>query len=633
MASISLTELFNTRVFRIPDYQRGYAWGDKQLNELWDDIDEIQQVNGVYKKHYTGTVYLEKTKPEESEEWISNVEFYNIVDGQQRLTTISILLFELLKATRVGYAEKKIDKLYETFIFESNLSGQSRVYKFGYSSRSKNYQYLLHTIFEDEKIIPSQENFNHYLKNLLNAKQFFQRQIEKIDDLQRDVLFRKITTALQFDLRTIEKDLDVQAVFETMNNRGKPLSTLEKLKNRLIYLTEKLNSPIEDKVKLRRTINDAWGEIYSTLASNENFILPEDEFLSAHLSLYRKPIESTFSENAAEIKVFQMFCNRSEKYELDESGKFEEPISYGKIEEYVIRISGLAPIWADIHNSKNDLLKHVLILESRKEVKIFLSAVIIKAKSDGAILNRVLEDLERVLFRNRIPGVWLMDERTLASWARELYKDEISLEDILESFRKLLSEPIINSKVVQSFKALFLYERGAKGFHRWPALKYFLFEYEEFLRVKAKEESKKLSIDEYFNTTIEHIIPQQYSDFWSAEVEDFTATLQDESIDQAKKILLNTLGNLTLLKHGKNASLGNRSWKEKKERFRTGSYNEIDVSNNEFWNKSNIAHRGKEMLLFLQTKVQGLVFSQDEINDLLFVNEEVKNSFLDLSQS
>jgi uncharacterized protein with ParB-like and HNH nuclease domain len=633
MASISLTELFNTRVFRIPDYQRGYAWGDKQLNELWDDIDEIQQVNGVYKKHYTGTVYLEKTKPEESEEWISNVEFYNIVDGQQRLTTISILLFELLKATRVGYAEKKIDKLYETFIFESNLSGQSRVYKFGYSSRSKNYHYLLHTIFEDEKVIPSQENFNHYLKNLLNAKQFFQRQIEKIDDLQRDVLFRKITTALQFDLRTIEKDLDVQAVFETMNNRGKPLSTLEKLKNRLIYLTEKLNSPIEDKVKLRRTINDAWGEIYSTLASNENFILPEDEFLSAHLSLYRKPIESTFSENAAEIKVFQMFCNRSEKYELDESGKFEEPISYRKIEEYVIRISGLAPIWADIHNSKNDLLKHVLILESRKEVKIFLSAVIIKAKSDGAILNRVLEDLERVLFRNRIPGVWLMDERTLASWARELYKDEISLEDILESFRKLLSEPIINSKVVQSFKALFLYERGAKGFHRWPALKYFLFEYEEFLRVKAKEESKKLSIEEYFNTTIEHIIPQQYSDFWSAEVEDFTATLQDESLDQAKKILLNTLGNLTLLKHGKNASLGNRSWKEKKERFRTGSYNEIDVSNNEFWNKSNIAHRGKEMLLFLQTKVQGLVFSQDEINDLLFVNEEVKNSFLDLSQS
>jgi hypothetical protein len=318
---------------------------------------------------------------------------------------------------------------------------------------------------------------------------------------------------------------------------------------------------------------------------------------------------------------------------LDESGKFEEPISYRKIEEYVIRISGLAPIWADIHNSKNDLLKHVLILESRKEVKIFLSAVIIKAKSDGAILNRVLEDLERVLFRNRIPGVWLMDERTLASWARELYKDEISLEDILESFRKLLSEPIINSKVVQSFKALFLYERGAKGFHRWPALKYFLFEYEEFLRVKAKEESKKLSIEEYFNTTIEHIIPQQYSDFWSAEVEDFTATLQDESLDQAKKILLNTLGNLTLLKHGKNASLGNRSWKEKKERFRTGSYNEIDVSNNEFWNKSNIAHRGKEMLLFLQTKVQGLVFSQDEINDLLFVNEEVKNSFLDLSQS
>ena len=51
-----------------------------------------------------------------------------------------------------------------------------------------------------------------------------------------------------------DRDLDVQAVFETMNNRGKSLSTLEKLKNRLIYLTEKLSNPDEDKKALRRCV-------------------------------------------------------------------------------------------------------------------------------------------------------------------------------------------------------------------------------------------------------------------------------------------------------------------------------------------------------------------------------------------
>ena len=67
MPALNLTELFNTRIFRIPDYQRGYAWEDKQLNELWDDLDEIPTVEGELKNHYTGTIYLEETNPTETE--------------------------------------------------------------------------------------------------------------------------------------------------------------------------------------------------------------------------------------------------------------------------------------------------------------------------------------------------------------------------------------------------------------------------------------------------------------------------------------------------------------------------------------------------------------------------------------
>ncbi|MGL4955842.1 MAG: DUF262 domain-containing protein [Bacteroidales bacterium] len=636
MTATNLTELFTSKVFRIPDYQRGYAWTDKQLNELWDDLDEIQIVNGELKKHYTGTIYLEEPKLTELENWLS-YKCYNVVDGQQRLTSISILLHELLKATDIGYMEKKKDELIKTFIYETNSSGESKVYKFSYSATDKNYDFLLHSIFDDQKIVLSPEPLNHYRKNLVNAKDFFHEKISKLDEAKKNLLFKKITIALQFDIRTIEKDLDVQAVFETMNNRGKPLSTLEKLKNRLIYLTEKLTSPDEDKKKLRMSINEAWGKIYTCLAQKADDILDEDVFLSAHLSLYRKPVESTFSEKAAEEKVFQMFCNRPEKYNLEGSDK-EEPISYQKIEDYILDLSKLAPIWYNIHNSDSKLIKRILTLDSRKEIKIFLASIL-KQPTDTSIHENTFNNLEKILFRNRVPGIWLLDERATATWAREIYKEDKAIEAIeaIEVINQrqtdLLNTAVIVPNIIQSFKYLFTYERGAKGFHRWWALKYFLFEYEEYLKLKAKETSDKVAIDDYSETTIEHIIPQQFHDNWKDVVSSFTEGLKEEEIKQAKKVLINSLGNLTILKNGKNSSLGNKSWTDKNGRFRTGSYNEIDISRHNTWTKDNIAQRGEEMLKFLETKVCGLTFSADDIKKILFYDDNIINKIYDNGQN
>ncbi len=278
MSTKNLSELFNQSVFRIPDYQRGYAWTEKQLSELWDDLDDISEINGEFRKHYTGTIYLEEAIPTEGEKWITATKFYNVVDGQQRLTTISILLHELIKVAEQGYCEERKEDLTKKFMFLSNLSGVSKIYRFCYVESDKNIGFLLHSIFEDEKVILPKYHQNHYTNNLTYAKEYFKNKITDWGHDRREMLFKKITTSLQFDIRTIEKDLDVQAVFETMNNRGKPLSTLEKLKNRLIYLTVRLNVSIEDKQNLRKKINDSWGKIYSALAENPNHILDEDTF-------------------------------------------------------------------------------------------------------------------------------------------------------------------------------------------------------------------------------------------------------------------------------------------------------------------------------------------------------------------
>src|SRR5471032_1005175 len=100
----SLHDIFHNRLFRIPDYQRGYAWGEKQLAEFWADLVSL----GKGRSHYTGVVSIKAVPAEVAAQWIDedwlisgkkHKPFY-VVDGQQRLTTVSILLQCMLEAVR-----------------------------------------------------------------------------------------------------------------------------------------------------------------------------------------------------------------------------------------------------------------------------------------------------------------------------------------------------------------------------------------------------------------------------------------------------------------------------------------------------------------------------------------------------
>lgn len=627
MEAINLFQLFNDKIFRIADYQRGYSWGDKQLTELWDDLEEIEKENDKFRNHYTGTIYLElESSPLENEKWITGAKFYNVVDGQQRLTTLTILLFELLRLANKGYGGEQTEDLTKVYVKKTNLTGNSTVYKFSYNNRDKNHPFLLKRIFEDKNIILPNGSVNLYAKNLLYAKEFFRTKLEKFDSITLENLYLKITTALLFDVRFIEKGLDVQAVFETMNNRGKPLSTLEKLKNRLIYLTEKLpKTESHDRHNLRVKINTAWGEIYSSLAQNPEVVLEEDVFLSAHLSLFRKYKEAVFSENTAEEKLFQMFCNRAEKFDKDDaSNEKEEAVSYSKIEDYVIKLSEAAPIWYQIQNSDLLVVNKILLMTSSKEIKVFLLALFYKI-SDQAILTKILTRFEKLLFRNRV--MWVFDERLPANWGRELYNEEDTADGVLTKIDALLKTPFITSSLVQTLNNYFTYVKGSKGFHRWSLLKYFLFEYEQHLKKEYNESHDKVTLKDYDDTTIEHIIPQKYDENWKIVVDNFCGDLVEEKREVALKVMLNTLGNLTILKDGKNSSLGNRSWEEKKERFSTGSYNEIEISKYESWTKAEIAERGLKMLNLLVSRFEGLSLSDDEKRKILYYEDFIVSKF------
>ena len=626
---LRLTQVFATKVFRIPDYQRGYAWGERQWNDLWEDIWDINEDDntGEYQPHFTGTISLKELNrnniPEE-EQWFKykGNSFYAVVDGQQRLTTLEIMIFELIKS--YPDEEEKLE-LQNTFLFKSRNATNTRLYLFSYGKKDKNRAFLLNKIFEDNTVILPAEYVNVYTNNLKKAKEWFCEKINMLSDEQKIDLLRRIQTALVFDIKYISNSVSEQAVFETMNNRGKPLSILEKLKNRLLFLTTKLSCQFEDKIILSGYINEAWRKVYDYLGKNPEGMLDEDDFLSAHLTLIRKPKETSFSIQAAEEKVFQMFCNRTQNYTLDygaeDSAGREPVVDYKKIEDYVLDIAEFVPYWYEVCNSLDERIRKIRILNDSKEMRILLATLLMLKNDSRELADKSIDLLLKIAFRNSLPSMNVVDERTYAQRARELHNKELNLDELNDKLEGFINTDCNAEGMIGQFNWLFEYERGAKGFHRWNGLKFFLMEYEQHLQ---GNDLPHVSWDNYYDISIEHILPQAYQTNWSKVMDEYLKgkELSDDENWRAQKIIINTLGNLTIIKGAKNSELQNGSWKAKRERYKNGTFCEIKIAQNSEWNGNTILNRGIEMLSFLMTMVTGLSLTEEQQKRMLFVAEK-----------
>ena len=188
-----LDSLFKEKLFRIPDYQRGYAWGREQLDAFWEDL--INLPDG--RSHYTGVLTLNEiptsdVQQDDKEFWLvddHSYKLYHIVDGQQRLTTFTLFLqafIELLRSLpeNEGRAD---DAIYLTdtlsiaaveskFLFEVKPAGVAfRTYKFGYMVDNPSYEYMRYRILGEEDSGTVFETF--YTLNLSNGKRYFKEQL------------------------------------------------------------------------------------------------------------------------------------------------------------------------------------------------------------------------------------------------------------------------------------------------------------------------------------------------------------------------------------------------------------------------------------------------------------------------
>jgi len=326
----AIADIFERHVFRIPDYQRGYSWTKKQLSDFWEDVENLSE-NHI---HYTGVLTLEPVNESVFSNWEEDLWLikgkgftpHYIVDGQQRLTTAIILIQAIIEKLyedeKLNYTSRK--EIIEKYISQSKDGGISQTFIFGYEKDNPSYEFLKTKIFMASSSA-NQDIETLYTANLEYAKDYFKNKINELAFEDLEILFRKITQFLKFNVYEIEEDLDVFVAFETMNNRGKKLSNLELMKNRLIYLSTLFKVEQYEKNSLRTNINNAWKTIYEYLGKNKINPLDDDNFLKNHWIMYFKYSRKT----ASDYITFLLEEHFTSRRALDGE------ISMSEIQEYV----------------------------------------------------------------------------------------------------------------------------------------------------------------------------------------------------------------------------------------------------------------------------------------------------------
>ena len=203
----SISRIFTEKLYRIPDYQRGYAWTEKQLKDYWSDIIQLE----TGKNHYVGVITLEEVSKEvysrwDEDRWIIESKSYcpyYVVDGQQRLTT-TILLIQSIYEIVEQRNEKKlnftdINDIRKKYIFDSKDDGVSRSYIFGYEKDNPSYEFLKIKIFNETSVSGYIREETIYTNNLENAKKYFSECLKQLSTEEIETVYKKVSQNLLFN--------------------------------------------------------------------------------------------------------------------------------------------------------------------------------------------------------------------------------------------------------------------------------------------------------------------------------------------------------------------------------------------------------------------------------------------------
>lgn len=661
---MSISKIFSEKIFRIPDYQRGYAWTIKEIEDFWGDLCRLED----NKNHYVGVLTLEPAKREEYSQWVDDLWIieakryvpYYVVDGQQRLTTSIILIYVILEImqekgiAKLNYTSQ--DEISRKYVYEHKDENRNRTYMYGYENDNPSYEYLINQIFNEKVISFSGENETIYTNNLGTAKNFFSEKLSNMSVEELEAVYTKITQHFLFNMYIISEDIDVFVTFETMNNRGKPLSNLELLKNRLIYVSTMFKVEEHEKIRLRRDINQCWKKIYHILGKGRERRLLDDEFLVTHFMLYfAKNIEELEKQNYRGYYEFgEWQCNYLLNQYFTVQKIMDNKLMLGDCFDYIKSLSECIEFWGNIKNPYSSNY-HIEIKEyidrinffsmnrrryHRMEqimdysyLNVFLLASFKACGENEKVLLKFLKVLEKYLFALHFYENEALDDAEIKfiNWSEtviKLNKGDMVINGLIEKIEKVYNSMINNTDVTK--KTMEYYAKN--GFYRTVWLRYFLYEYEVSLMKKSRSNIEKLNRWDYYKkgyNSIEHIYPENsHYQYWIDMFKEFDS--------KKKTILKNSLGNFVAISTEKNGKLGNKPFPEKKSNkenpvgYKYGSYAEIELTEYDDWNATAILERGMKLANFLferwGIKVgKGTKEDKQRFLGLYFLNKDSKN--------
>lgn len=540
----------NKVLFRIPVYQRNYDWSESNCNRLLDDIYGIMQSGD---KHFLGTIVFVAAKSGGFA-----LQEYIIIDGQQRLTTLMLIL-KALSVVAESVGDDCYHEIEEQYLHNKYCDEEFKVKL--KPIKSGNNQFLL--LLEDK--IDEMDEDTHIYHNFMLCKERFERWAEK--SINPSHVLDALTKLEIVEIVLTKGEDDPQVIFESINSTGLELSNADLIRNYLL-----MNADDQEKL-----YENYWLYIEKTLRNKMDYSNLDAFFMQYIVYKTSKPVNSRQLYNSF-VKLFK------------DSGYSQENIL--KELRYYAEIFGAFVYGSDRYSDRiNKLLYRLRVLNQTTCYPFLLH--VFDDYHQGVIteetVEKILQFILAYLLRRMVCGVPSNTLRGLFTYLyNRIFKVASNKQKYYETLNKFLFT--VSSKDVIPSAAEFERALQKANIYGNNALCRFLL-----LDIENGDGKEILQAE---NLTIEHIMPQTLSADWSH--------IRPEEHEE----YLHTLGNLSVT--GYNSELSNKSFAEKRDIIRENSKAVIlnsDVLDKESWNGADIQARAK--------RLAGIVLARYKIERIL----------------
>ena len=611
----SLNEVLKERQqWVIPVYQRHYAWeisADKQLPKLFDDIrDRAVEVLGGNKPspHFVGAIIFSEPKNQP----FGTVHKRFLVDGQQRVTTFSLVLCALRELAEKYEANQLVNAINE-YIFNAKSDAMADPSRESYKLWSSSFdrpQYVTVAEQGSEKIrseFPEYFYKNGKLKagnapKLINAYWYLAEQFDVFitENASEGVepansisaILTGFLEGFQIVVVQLDQNDDAQAIFASLNGKAEPLTAFDLIRNDIFHRASKQNENEDDLYDQHWKALET--EFWKTEVKQGRLKRPRTDHLIVHTLVAETAQDISVGQVANEYQTYattQNFASVADEIQnllkyanVYAAMEHQDP----KVPEY--RIAKILDVW-DI-SSMHPMVLWTAVQDLDDETKL-----------------EIYKAMESYIVRRDICGLTRKNyNKVVPSLLRSMLDVEDPLGALNQQFLKLEGEASrfpSDADIKNAFVNRPVYDDiGSKK------LRHILNEIELQMRSSFDE---SVSID-LSNLTIEHIIPQKWAENWpleNGEVVEFenpyaVLSIPDRNLSSESRALMeqrqtakHAFGNLTMITNSLNPYLSNWGWSKKKPKLSTSllAVNR-GIAKEDRWDERSIARRGLELADF-----------------------------------